>query len=124
MDTTELLRAHARLWHAATRHPFLDGVRDGSLPRQAFETWLVQDYLFVGKALAAQAVLVSQAPRADQALLVGGLAALVTELDWFEGHLRARGLDPATPMQPTNRAYCDFLHVMARAPYPVALTVC
>ena len=31
------------LWSQATRHPFLDGVRDGTLPGAALGAWLVQD---------------------------------------------------------------------------------
>ena len=123
MNTSELLAKHAELWHEATHHPFLDGVRSGELPESAFETWLAQDYQFVATAFRAQCRLTAQAPRADQSLLVGGLAALATELDWFEGHLRARGLPLDAPLQPTNRAYGDFLIVMADAVYPAALIV-
>ena len=35
-------------WSHATRHPFLEAVRDGTLhSSRAFEAWLVQDYRFV-----------------------------------------------------------------------------
>ena len=72
------------LWTAATRHPFLDGVRDGSLPVHALDTWLAQDALFVADLLVFQARLLARAPRSDQAVLAGGTVALVEELDWFE----------------------------------------
>lgn len=124
MNLNSLLMKHAPLWHGATHHAFLDGVRTGTLPPAAFDTWLVQDYRFVATALPAQALLVAQAPRRDHALLVGGLAALVAELDWFEAHLAARGLDPAASLHAVTRAYGDYLLVTARAPYPAALTAC
>jgi thiaminase/transcriptional activator TenA len=84
---------HPEEWGAATRHPFLEGVRDGSLPEAAFGTWLVQDYLFVFDLLRFQGRLLSVAPRAGQRVLVGGLVALEAELGWFESqaarlHLR------------------------------------
>lgn len=123
MITAELLAKHAALWRAATHHPFLEGVRAGSLPEEAFNRWLEQDYRFVATALRAQCDLLAQAPRADQLLLANGLVALATELDWFERHLAARGLRIDAPLLPTNRAYSDYLVVMARAPYPAALMV-
>lgn len=123
MNAEQLLRDHADLWRAATHSPFLDGIRSGELPEATFSTWLVQDYRFVAQSLRAQALLVAQAPRRDQGLLSQGVATLAAELDWFEAHLRSRGLDLATPMLPTCRAYGDYLLVMARAPYPSALTV-
>ena len=35
------------LWDLGTRAEFLNAVGDGSLPEDAFNRWLVQDYLFV-----------------------------------------------------------------------------
>ena len=34
-------------WHAYTRHAFVQGLGDGSLPRSAFLRYLVQDYIFL-----------------------------------------------------------------------------
>ncbi|HEX7824364.1 MAG TPA: TenA family transcriptional regulator, partial [Mycobacterium sp.] len=72
------------LWSAATRHPFLDAVRDGTIADEAFDRWLAQDALFVADLLAFQARLLGRAPRHAQAVLAGGCVALVSELDWFE----------------------------------------
>ncbi len=36
MTTRELIADDAELWHAATHHPFLEGVRDGTLDPAAF----------------------------------------------------------------------------------------
>jgi len=38
-------------WTAATRHRFLDLVRDGAIDLAAFDRWLVQDALFVSDLL-------------------------------------------------------------------------
>lgn len=40
-------RVAAPDWDAYIRHPFVKGMADGSLPRPAFLTYLVQDYLFL-----------------------------------------------------------------------------
>ncbi len=109
------------LWTAATRAPFLDGVRDGSLPVAAFDTWLAQDALFVADLLTFQARLLARAPRRDQAVLAGGVGALVEELDWFDGLAAARGLDLAAAPLPATLAYRALLGRLDAAPYADAL---
>jgi len=34
-------------WEAYTRHAFVEGLGDGTLPREAFLHYLVQDYVFL-----------------------------------------------------------------------------
>ncbi len=46
MNTAELLRDDAGLWHAATPHPSLDQVRTGSPGRGASSRGLARDYHF------------------------------------------------------------------------------
>ena len=109
------------LWTSATSHPFLDGVRDGSLPVEALDTWLAQDALFVADLLAFQARLLARAPRSDQAVLAGGAVALVEELDWFEQLAADRGLDLTGPPLPATLAYRALLQRLDAAPYADAL---
>ena len=123
MTFSELVERHADAWQGAVSHPFLDGVRDGSVSVESFNRWLSQDYRFVRSALGPQALLLLSAPREDQALLIGGLAALESELTWFETHLTARGLDQNPPLMPANRAYGDFLGAVARGPYTCGIVV-
>ena len=92
MATEDLLRLHGGAWQAATRHSFLDAVREGTLAEQDFERWLGQDYLFVADLLRFQARLLARAPRTAQAVLAGGVVALEAELTWFEQHAQRRGL--------------------------------
>lgn len=117
----DLLARHTAAWQVATHHPFLDGVRDGTLPRTAFRAWLAQDYRFVGDLLAFQARLLARAPRRDQALLVGGLAALEAELTWFEAHAGQQGVALSVERHPTTAAYRAFLVGLERWPYAAAL---
>jgi thiaminase len=105
----------------ATRHPFLDGVRDGTLPVAALDTWLVQDALFVADLLAFQARLLARAPRPAQAVLAGGAVALVEELDWFEGLAADRGLDLSASPRRATREYALLLQRLDAAPYPDAV---
>lgn len=122
MKAADLLERNPEAWQAATRHPFLEAVREGSFPSGAFEDWLVQDYLFVGDALVFQARLLPRAPRLAQAVLAGGLVAIEAELGWFEAHAEERGLALDAPRHPTTAAYRDLLAGLEREPYPAAIT--
>ena len=44
---TKAQQSEAGLWQAYTHHVFVQGLLDGSLPRQAFLHYLMQDYLFL-----------------------------------------------------------------------------
>lgn len=118
----QLLTAHGAAWHRATHHPFLDGVRHGTLPDGAFDAWLAQDALFVADLLRFQARLLARAPRPAQAVLAGGAVSLVDELSWFEGLAAGRGLDLGAAPLPATLAYADLLRRLDAAPYPVAVT--
>ncbi len=122
MSPGELISRHQGLWQAATRHPFLEGVREGTLPQDAFRRWLVQDYHFVRGLLRAQAYVLAAAPRPDQRVLAAGLVGLVDELDWFEAHARSRELDLQAPLHPACQAYVEFLWGLQQAPYAAQIT--
>jgi formylaminopyrimidine deformylase / aminopyrimidine aminohydrolase len=108
-------------WAAATRHPFLAGVRDGTISDAAFDTWLGQDQLFARDLLWFQARLLARAPRDAGQVLVDGCAALVAELAWFEDMAAARGLALPERALPGTADYRRLLERLDTAPQPVAL---
>jgi formylaminopyrimidine deformylase / aminopyrimidine aminohydrolase len=110
------------LWTAATTHPFLDAVRDGTIAATAFDRWLRQDALFVADLLIFQSRLLARAPRAAQRVLVGGCAALVAELDWFCEQAARRGIDLVNEPLPATLAYRDLLRRLDDEPFAVAVT--
>lgn len=118
---TDLLHKHKDAWYAATHHPFLEGVRDGSLSSQVFATWLVQDYHFVLYEIASLGRLLGRAPRFVQNILVRALAALEAEATWFETHAHQRGLALDVPLLAATAAYRDFFVSLDKMPFPVAL---
>ena len=109
MTADALMSRHTSAWQAATVHPFLAGVRDGSLPEQSFDRWLAQDYLFAQALVRAQSRIAGAAPFADVGLLAGGVVATVGELGWIEEIAARRGVILDAPMHPTTLAYCNFL---------------
>ena len=122
MRASGLILRHPEAWRGATRHPFLDSLRDGTLPPEAFNAWLRQDFLFVSDLLAFQARLLARAPRAAQRVLAGGLVALEDELTWFEQMTRERGLELVGARHPTTDAYLGLMEVLDEDAYSVAIT--
>ena len=59
-------------WPAYTQHRFVEGLRDGSLPRAAFLDYMVQDYLFLVHFSRAWALAVTKADTVDEMRLCAG----------------------------------------------------
>ena len=110
------------LWTAATRHPFLDAVREGTITDEAFDRWLSQDALFVADLLRFQARLLARAPRPAQSVLAAGCTALVAELDWFEEQARHRSIALTDERLPATLAYRELLRVLDAEPFETAIT--
>ena len=121
MPVAELLQRHPDAWRGATGHPFLAAVRDGRISPTAFDTWLVQDALFVADLLGFQARLLARAPRPAQRVLAAGLVALVEELAWFEEQAAVRGLDLSVPALPATADYTALLARLDTVDVPTAL---
>jgi len=119
VPVADLPLRHAAAWDRATRHPFLLGVRDGSIAEAAFDTWLAQDALFVFDLVRFQSRLLARVPRGAQAVLAGGLVALVNELAWFE---ETRPPDRAATALPATAAYARLLERLDTADAAIALT--
>ena len=119
IENSPLIRGAGDLWTQATRARFLDAVADGTLPAEAFHRWLVQDYQFARGLTSYQAIMVARAPREAHAVLIGGLSAMNSELEWFEQHADRLSLELAAPAHPTCRRYVDFLLAAAYTrPFP------
>jgi formylaminopyrimidine deformylase / aminopyrimidine aminohydrolase len=88
-------------WGAATRHPFLRAVGEGTAT--TFGVWLAQDALFVADLVVFQARLVARAPRSAQGVLARGVVGLVAELDWFDIQAASFGVSlEVAPMRATR----------------------
>ncbi|MFT6913569.1 MAG: thiaminase/transcriptional activator TenA [Paracoccaceae bacterium] len=53
-------------WQAYVHHPFVEGLKDGTLPRAAFLNYLVQDYIFLMHFSRAWALGVVKAETLDE----------------------------------------------------------
>ena len=118
----QFIARHAKAWEEATRHPFLEGCRTGTIDHGQFATWLVQDYLFVVEFTRFAARVLTTAPVEHFDVLLNGLTALRDELSWFRAHAGERGLQLAIPQRAGCAQYCRFMDRLAQAPYPVQAT--
>jgi thiaminase len=117
-----LIAQHPTGWEQAVNHPFLEGIRNGSLPVAAFNLWLEQDYLFVADLLGFQARLLALAPRRAQKPLAAGLVALENELGWFETQAHARNVHLGGEPKPVTEAYRLALEGLLAAGFEPAIT--
>lgn len=116
-------------WRDYTHHPFVEGLKDGSLPRAAFLHYLVQDYVFLVHFSRAWSMAVIKSETLEEMRISAGTVnALVNhEMSLHVKTCAAQGIDEATlfaaPEAVENLAYTryvmdaglqgDFLDLMA-----------
>ncbi len=117
--TEELWRSIEPINAAILRHPFIKGLTDGSLPRESFQFYAVQDALYLREFARALSIAAARAPRDDWTIMFNDHAAgaLRVERALHESFFKEFGLTPenvaATPLAPTNLAYTSCLLAVA-----------
>ncbi len=110
-----LIAGSAGAWDRFTRHAFVAGLQDGSLPEAAFRHYLVQDYLFLVHFARAWALA---ALKAEDIRTIRECAATLhalidEEMQLHIAYCRGFGLDEAamaaTPEHPANVAYTRYV---------------
>ncbi len=117
-----LLSKHSEAWQAATVHPFLQQCQEGTIAAEQFNTWLVQDYLFVNEFTRLAARLIAIAPADHLDTLLGGMVAIKDELLWFRAKAVERDLALGAAMQPTCRTYCQVMRSLSTRSYAIQAT--
>jgi thiaminase/transcriptional activator TenA len=108
-----------RIYGAILVHPFVRGLTDGSLPRESFRFYVIQDALYLREFARALSVAAARAPADDWIIMFNEHAAnaLRVERALHEGFFQQFGLTPdavaATPLAPVNRAYTSYLLAVA-----------
>jgi len=106
-----LWQENADLAEAALRHPFVQGIADGTLDRDRYVGYLAQDAIYLEAFARAYAIALASAPdRAGVeafAALIGGVRE---ELRLHDGVAARWGIDlAAVQPKPATLAYTDFL---------------
>ena len=123
-----LRRAAGPAWARASRHAFVDRLGDGTLERDAYRRYLIDDYAFIDALAAILGQAVAAAPgMRPKAKLAGFLAALTSEEnDFFLRSFAALGVAEAewrtAKMGPVMQAFADHMAAAVHtAGYPGAL---
>lgn len=111
-----LMRDHAHeAWHDYTHHAFVEGMKDGTLPQEAFLHYLRQDYVFLVHFSRAWALAVVKSETHEEMLTaVGTVNALVAEeMQLHIGICEAAGISQeelfATKERAENLAYTRYV---------------
>ncbi|SRR5579875_441036 len=113
--TSQLWEDIADIYGAILDHPFLAGLADGSLPRDAFAFYVVQDALYLRHYARALAAVAGRAPdpAATQMFARHAADAIAVERELHDSLLAGLGIDPAVAaaaeMAPTTLAYTSYL---------------
>lgn len=113
--TEELWAGIEDLSEEILAHPFVAGLTDGSLERDAFRFYVVQDGHYLREFARALAVAAARAPAEEEILMFSRHAAgaLEVERSLHGSFFREFGLTErqiaATPLAPTTLAYTSYL---------------
>jgi thiaminase/transcriptional activator TenA len=119
--TADLWGSIEPIYAAILRHPFVTGLTDGTLARERFRFYAVQDALYLREFARALSLAAARAPQDDWIVMFNEHAAeaLRVERALHESFFRDFGLAPgdvaATPLAPTNLAYTSYLLAVAYA---------
>ncbi|MFJ9775675.1 thiaminase II [Kitasatospora sp. NPDC101157] len=113
--TDELWASIEPIYAEILAHPFIGGLTDGTLPREAFRHFVVQDSHYLRDYARALAVCAAKAPGEEdvRAFADDAVGALAAEQGMHAEFLTAFGGTAeeaaAEPVLPTTRAYTSYL---------------
>ncbi|TWU62205.1 TenA family protein [Crateriforma conspicua] len=115
-------RVHQELWdlnsdliERCVDHPFVRGLGDGSLPRDAFRRYIAQDAFFLDAFVKAYALALAKTETTDHAkALHGFIGGVLDELKMHAGYADSLGID-LSHVQPYRETlgYTEFLQSCA-----------
>jgi len=111
---SELLRADAdMLWRRIFAHPFLQEIKDGTLPLEKFQYYLVQDYLYLEGFARTVALALAKAPDAQTLEQLSRRVLTPVERPLHHKMMAAAGVSPTDAQRigrsPTNTAYVNHM---------------
>jgi len=115
-----LLEATSDIWAEYGRHSFVRGIGDGTLPREKFRYYIIQDYLYLLDYAKVFAIGAAKAKTPETMGLFSSYLRLLTdgEMDIHRGYLGRFGVTmeelEATPIALDNLSYTSY---MLRAAY-------
>lgn len=95
MKTTErLFMATKEIWEAYNRHPFVMGIQEGTLDKNRFRYYIIQDFLYLKEYAKTFAIGVAKAKSIETANLFAKYIAVMNgELDLHSGYISRFGIE-------------------------------
>lgn len=116
MTTTErLLLAVEEIWDEYNRHPFVMGIQNGTLDREKFRYYIIQDYLYLEDYAKVFAIGMAKANCPETMRLFSGYINVLTddEMDIHRGYLGRLGVTQQeladTPRALDNLSYTSYM---------------
>jgi thiaminase (transcriptional activator TenA) len=113
--SVELWSGIGEIYAAILAHPFVTGLTDGSLERESFQFYVVQDAHYLREYARALSLAAARAPSEPDIAMFNRHAAGAVEVErsLHESFFAEFGLSQndvaRTPMAPTNLAYTSYL---------------
>ncbi|MCR4705147.1 MAG: thiaminase II [Lachnospiraceae bacterium] len=112
--TERFLEATKEIWEAYNTHPFILGLLDGTLDRDKFRYYIIQDYLYLEDYAKTFAIGVAKATSLQTANLFAKYIAVMNgELDVHKGYLARLGVTreeiDRTPRALDNLSYTSYM---------------
>ena len=115
MKTTQrLLNATKDIWKAYNEHPFVMGIQDGTLARDKFRYYIMQDFIYLKDYAKVYALGVAKAKSMESANLFGKYIGVMNgELDVHRGYIGRIGVtqEEIDAMKPSldNLSYTSYM---------------
>lgn len=109
-----LLNATKDIWEAYNNHPFILGIQNGTLSRDKFKYYMIQDYLYLGDYAKSFAVGVAKAKSPQIARLFAKYIDVMTgEMDVHSGYMGMLNITEeelcTTPRALNNLSYTSYM---------------
>lgn len=118
--TTRLLSAAEEIWESYHRHPFVRGIADGTLDRDKFRFYMLQDYVYLLEYVRVFAIGLAKAERAEVMAYFAGAVRQITdgEMKIHRAYMKRLGISESEAEQTRpaldNLSYTSY---MLRAAY-------
>lgn len=115
MNTVDrLITATTAIWNAYNEHPFVLGIQNGTLDKDKFRYYIIQDYLYLEDYAKTFAVGVAKAKNLKMANLFAKYISVMNgELDVHSGYLARLGVTQeeidSTPRSLDNLSYTSYM---------------
>ncbi len=113
--TKEMWREIVPIFKSILAHPFIKGLTDGSLSKENFKFYVIQDALYLREFAKALSIAAAKSPEEDWIIMFNehSAGALKVERALHDSLFRDFGISAnkvsRTPIAPTNQAYTSYL---------------